>query len=150
MKLTAAHLKCDLMWYFRFKRQWVCADEVQNRDILVDCKKFFMEVEVKISKSDLVIGEAKKQKHERMWDNRFEANRFALCVPESMYLFAEEWILKTNPKYGLFVRLDNGDIWVRRTAKNLHDNYNLDFKEYLLKRLSSSIILKMRRMIYPV
>ena len=83
-KPTSLQIKYALMWYFRFQRQWICADEVYNggsiSDILVDTEKYTMDVEIKISKDDLIRGEAKKPKHKN-WHNRM-TNKFALCVPE--------------------------------------------------------------------
>lgn len=151
--VSSKDIKYALLNYFRFKRQWVCADEVMNgvfiADVLVDNNVWTMEVEVKVSKQDLIIGESKKttgwrgrgkKKHEEWPDRR--TNKFALCVPESLLEVAEKWIKDTNPKYGLFLYLPSkvapqDRIRVIKTAKSLHNNYNGErFKQAMLKRLS--------------
>lgn len=155
MKETEAdstRIKEALLYYFRFNRQWYCADEVSNgcfiSDVLVDTGKWTMDVEVKTSKRDLIIGERKKiggwghgkNKHAEWPIGR--TNKFALCVPEYLQEVAEKWIEETNPKYGLFIYLDNKyeiqrRIWIKQSAKKLHSNYDGKFKDKLLKRLSS-------------
>ena len=64
-KVTAFDLKLALLQYFRFKRQGVCVEEFRGADIIVDTGKEIIEVEVKITKADLINGEKRKQwKHE--------------------------------------------------------------------------------------
>lgn len=153
MDVTSTHLKCALMHYFRYKRQWICADEVRTgsflADILIDSGKWSMEIEIKISKYDLIQGEDRKRtcwghgkkKHDVWTTGR--ANKFALCVPEELSEIAEEWIEKTNPKYGLYVYNAKQWLWkdkilTIKSPKLLHDCYGKpDYKERILKRLSS-------------
>ena len=91
--IKSIHLKEGLFHYFRFKRGWMCADEVQSgrfiADVLVDTGEFTMEIEVKVTKNDLIGGEARKMtgwngkgknKHDEWSVGR--TNKFALCVPE--------------------------------------------------------------------
>jgi len=58
--ITSTHLKSALLHYCRFKRQWICADEVTSgqfiADVLIDTGKFTIEIEIKISKSDFING----------------------------------------------------------------------------------------------
>jgi hypothetical protein len=150
VEIHSGHIKTGLMHYFRLKRGWICADEVKSGafigDIIVDTGKYTMEVEIKTSKSDLVQGEAKKNvyfyenrvrkvrnKHDLWRESR--TNKFALCVPVSLKEVAEEWIDKTNTKYGLYVYTEEptqtyGIITYKR-AGFLHKNY--DPKKYLYK-----------------
>jgi len=53
-KITAFDLKLALMQYFRFNRQWLCVDEFRGADIIADTGKEIIEVETKITKSDLI------------------------------------------------------------------------------------------------
>lgn len=153
MNINSTYIKKGLMNYFRFKRQWICADEVTCgcfiADILVDTGKYTMEVEIKTSKSDLITGEAKKttgwrgrgkKKHEE-WPI-IRANKFALCVPKELKEVALEWIEKNNENYGLFVCYENKWDWekriyVHKRANLLHKEYgNIDYKYKIARRLS--------------
>lgn len=154
MNPDSHHLKEALMHYFRFKRQWICADEVRTgnwfiADVLADTGKWNIEVEIKTSKRDLITGEAKKNcgwrgrgknKHDE-WTTG-QPNKFALCVPEDLSEVAEEWINKTNKNYGLFIYLNKtwvqDRIWNKKTAKTLHKEYGkINYRERIAKRLSS-------------
>jgi len=159
-KITSLHLKYGLMDYFRYKRQWICADEIYSgffiTDILVDTGKWTMEVEIKVTKSDLLNGEERKvecgcNKHDHWPIGR--TNKFALCVPESLVGVAKQWIDRTNKKYGLFVYLGKSRsvdaIWVERRARSLHNEYsNVNFKQKLLKRLSSCRTLELQGLMF--
>ena len=145
--IHSGHIKEALMHYFRLKRGWICADEVKSGgsfigDIVVDTEKYTMEVEIKTSKNDLIRGEARKisnwghgkKKHDEWSTGR--ANKFALCVPENLKEVAEEWINKTNKKYGLYIfspnrRLAEDRISTYKRASFLHKNY--DPKRFLYK-----------------
>lgn len=153
--ISSTDIKYALMFYFRYKRQWICADEVHSNgflaDIFVDTNKYTMEVEVKISKSDLILGEAKKRtgwrntgklKHQE-WNIK-RANKFSLCVPEYLEDDAIKWIDTTNSKYGLYIYKNAYNIVTKKIAKLLHNQYNnINYKERLLKRLSSCRTLEL-------
>ena len=159
-KITSLHLKHSLMSYFRYKRQWVCADEVYSgvylADILVDTGTWTMEVEVKVTKSDLLHGEKRKGWYNRNKHDHWpigRANKFALCVPKNLKETAEQWIEQTNKKYGLFVYVDKkyvtDKIWVRQTARSLHSEYgNVNFKQKILRRLSSCRTLELQNLMF--
>jgi len=153
--ITSQHLKAALMAYFRFKRQWLCADEVcygYNRaDLIVITNNGSLEVEIKVNKFDLINGEenkttgyrfygAKKHKH---WSIN-NTNKFALCVPEDLEEEAQKWIQATNKNYGLFIYLDNqrwykNRIYVKRSAKLLHsETSKVEWKDKIIKRLCSA------------
>lgn len=151
--IDSHHIKEALMHYFRFKRGWVCADEVMSgnfiADILVDTGKLSMEVEIKTTKNDLYGGEARKMvgwkgrgknKHDEWVIGR--TNKFALCVPEYLVDDAIKWIEETNNKYGLYIYFDKGwiqdKIWTKKIAKKLHNEYgNVNYIERIARRLSS-------------
>lgn len=139
------------MHYFRFKRGWVCADEVYSGnfigDIIVDSGMWTMEVEIKTTKSDLITGEAKKNtrwgkginKHDEWPVGR--TNKFALCVPESLAEVAEEWIKDKNNRYGLYIfsggYFPQDKISTKKTPLKLHSEYkNVDYLYKIAKRLA--------------
>lgn len=153
MLVNSSEIKTGLLHYLRFKRRWICADEVYSgdfiADVLVDEGSFTMEIEIKISKSDLFQGEAKKttgwrgrgkKKHEEWPTTR--PNKFALCVPEYLVDDALKWIEENNKRYGLFVYKPNSfperSIRVKKTALKLHKNYDkLKHLKKIARRLSS-------------
>lgn len=152
---------CALLSYFRFKRQCICANEVSlmtgRSDVLVDSDSGLLEIEVKISKSDLWNGEkAKKIKHELLSSIKEEnlnryilPNKFFICVPTSLVSEAIKWVEATNPKYGVLEFRENIGCWniwsdyifVIRSAKTLHNKYQENVLKRIAKRLSSENIL---------
>ena len=148
VKYKSSELKYWLMSYFRFTRQWICADEAWNggylADVLVDTGKDTIDVEIKVTKSDLWYGENKKGKH-RVWSPHM-TNKFALCVPEYLLETAKQWIEETNPKYGLYIFQPDTcgqNIITIITPKRLHENYSKRYKDIIVKRLCSALITKM-------
>ena len=89
--INSSHIKEALMHYLRFKRGWVCADEVYSGnfigDIVIDSGKWTMEIEIKTSKSDLIIGEKKKT---TSWNGRGKRKH-------------DEWHIGRNNKFDVFV-----------------------------------------------
>lgn len=159
-KITSTHIKTALLSYWRFKRQFSCGDEVSvcytSMDIMVDTGGFLFEIEVKISKSDLVQGEKRKDKHERYGhiddgkmtrQAKYIPNQYFICVPSELVEVAKEWCDKTNSKYGVleykhkFLGYHKWEdqIKVARRAKFLHENpITTHQKEQLIRRMSSS------------
>lgn len=155
--ISSLHLKTALLYYYRFKRQYTCVDEVcssfnEIADILVDTGKEIYEIEIKISKSDLN-AEKKKQKH--MKSDMGGANKFYLCVPTELIPYAEKWIQEVNPKYGLigfasesykkdreqygdYNKWDTYRFFVKQ-ASSLHKNYNKKLKDRIISRLGSAL-----------
>lgn len=113
MNITSIHLKAALLTYFRFGKQYVASDEVGtmegNADIMVDTGKLLIEVETKISRSDLFQGEKRKaSKHElfkaltpEKVNGKAIPNHFYIAVPTELLPDAEEWVLANNRKYGI-------------------------------------------------
>jgi len=116
----------------------ICAPEMHTGDIMVYDPPWVHEIEIKVSKSDLLHGEAKKEKHG--FDNRMR-NKFSLCVPMKLKETAEEWIAKTNKRYGLIICTENEYlrevIWIKKSAQLLHQRKDLRFTHSLLRKLSS-------------
>ena len=107
--MNSSEIKHALMYYFRFKRQWICASECLNNDVMAITNKDIIDVEIKINKYDLWKGEAKKSKHifykREMpeWFKFHHANRFYICVPKNLEEEAINWVKETNNKYGIII-----------------------------------------------
>ncbi len=162
MYITADIIKTALLSYYRFKKFHTCTDEaicyIENEtcDVLVDKMNTFHDIEVKISKSDLLKNETKKMKHKvyrDINDNIDVPNQFSICVPTHLLKEAERFIKSTNKNYGLiefnadkFKEILESDcisrivetITIVKPAKLLHSNYSLKLKGLLYKRLCSA------------
>lgn len=154
------------MSYWRYKRQFVCADEVgvclTDADIMVDTGGLLFEVEVKISKSDLIQGEKRKDKHQRYGaitkgsadvKCKYVPNQFYLCVPTSLVEVAKEWVKATNKKYGVLEYIEMSVPWedrikVAKKATFIH-NYPItaDQRNRIVRRLSSARAMTFRDLI---
>lgn len=169
-EINSYHLKVALMHYYRYRRQFVCCDEVTSfggeiADILVDTGKYFIEVEIKTSKSDLR-AEKNKAKHKKneLGQTSLErgkcCNCFYLCVPSKMADYAENWIKEVNPKYGLILFNSNRfnkieelksnhifDEYVTtvKRGKKFHNNYSIKLKQNMSRRMSSALTLAYTR-----
>lgn len=147
---SSYQIKAALMWYYRYRRNMICAPELHCADIMVYDGSFTHEIEIKISKSDLWNGEARKDKHASyakgrfMWGTVGMPNKFSVCVPMALLETTKEWVLKNNKKYGILVCANSqfiGDaITIVRTAKNLHDDHDRRFNYSLLRKLSSMAV----------
>lgn len=149
-----------MLSYWRFKRQFNCADEVSvcytSMDVMVDTGGFLFEVEVKTSKSDLVQGEKRKDKHKRYSEIgpgsadvkcKYIPNQYFICVPTELVEFAKIWCEKTNSKYGVLeYRPDHhygykweDNIRIAKRAKFLHE-YPITphQRQEMIQRMSSA------------
>ncbi len=157
MSVGALHLKTALLYYYRFKRGYLCVDECysgcrEKADILIDTGKAIFEVEIKLNKADLY-KEKKKKKHKA--DSFRGANNFYLCVPTELVEFTKKWIKEVNPKYGLIEF--NSQYYIERKARygithwdkclrfkirarQLHTEYNKRLKNNIIKRLPSALV----------
>lgn len=159
--ITSLHLKTALMAYWRFKKQSLCCDEVSfaggNSDILVDTGKEVIDIECKISKSDLK-ADIKKPKHEANKNqlSRYISvpNKFYICVPTSLVEEAKKWTEEVNINYGVIefseVKYEQYKNWDRywdkmvkiiKKAKILKEEYKSK-KEEISYRLNSALINK--------
>ncbi len=157
--MNSKHLKCALLSYFRYKRQYICVDECnsgfnEQADVLVDTGTLFLEIEIKVSKADLC-AEKNKTKHKAFkgdYINKFNmhvkpewgANKFSLCVPEELKDYALKWIEEVNPKYGLIIYLNNSRVWEDRlqfvkNARFIHKEYNEKKRIIMMDRLASAL-----------
>lgn len=154
-------MKLALLQYFRLKRQWVCVDEFYGADIIVDTGKEIIEVEVKVTKSDLINGERKKATKHQLYKrghsyNIFcHPNKFLFCVPEKLVDIALGWANEINENYGVigfdtktFEKeiLDNAVYWlsnncflrIAKSAKSLHGDYS-NLRWNIAKKTSAKI-----------
>lgn len=165
INISSLHLKTALLYYYRFKRQYVCVDEAYSNfneiaDVLIDTGKNIYEIEIKTSKGDLN-AEKNKKKHkvyEEGWkkiQKEKGANKFYICVPTNLMPYAEEWIKEINPKYGLIEfkstryleyrkrwAVYNWDqfLYFKKQASMLHKNYNKKLHDSIINRLPSALI----------
>ena len=160
MKPNSFIIKICLMSYFRFKRQWICVDEIHTgggelADIVVDTGTDVREIEIKIDKYDLWKGEAKKCKHQRASFRLI--NSFYLCVPTELVEEGLKWIGQVNPKYGLIefnsklLEEKGYRNWIhylnfKKKAQCLNPTYK-PMKEQIAKRLNSALITQYERII---
>ena len=154
--MNSTEIKHALMSYFRFKRQWICASECMNNDVMVDTKKAILDVEVKISKSDLWRGEAIKPKHNKYktigkvepnkptWWKNYTPNKFYICTPPELNKEAIKWVKATNSKYGIIICTKTGfypyDIFISKSAQILHKRYSESLGASIAKRVCSENI----------
>lgn len=155
VNISSLHLKTALLYYYRFKRGFICADEVyttchEKADIVVDTNERIIEIEIKISKSDLR-AEKKKKKHKE--GARLGANNFYICVPTELVPCGEKWIEEVNNKYGLIEfdveRYEKEKKWMqqkwdqflhfRKRPSMLHEKYYKRIHNAILKRLPSAL-----------
>lgn len=162
LTLTSDIIKTAVLSYYRFRRHWLCMDEVfggvanEISDVLVQSPKGYYDVEVKISKYDLWNGEMKKHKHRRLLKPTIDrwgygVNYFVLAVPESLIGEAIAFCETTNKKYGILGFDEEGwnakrhhdiakYVWVVRTPKLLMKEIPSGMEKVLLQRLSSGYI----------
>lgn len=168
MNITSEEIKLALMHYYRFQYGYICVDECDTvrgkpADILVDTGSEIIEVEVKISKNDLIEGEkVKKIKHllyETSKNSVNNPNKFLFCVPSYLVDDAIPWVKELNPKYGVIeydekgfrrvleysrksvnYTMHNCFLCVRKSAKKLHEQYDNKLRWKISKRLASKTI----------
>ncbi len=148
--MTSTEIKHALMYYFRFKRQWLCASECLNNDVMAITNKDIIDVEIKISKYDLWKGEAKKSKHNLYkimpeFYKTFHANRFYICVPLELEEEAKKWVAETNKKYGIIIYHPDmhyiNAIFIKKPAKTLIDgSINKGLERHVMMRVCSENI----------
>ena len=147
-KLDSYFIKTALIHYWRFDKQCIAVDEYSNIDIAVITNgNYFIDCEVKISKSDL-LNDFKKDKHflykngYSEWCDRFPGlqkypdslelvpNRFYFVVPVELKDIAIKEAARLNSNYGvLSIQATSLDlrygynqfsIYTEKNAKHLH------------------------------
>lgn len=166
MKTTAFEIKLALLEYYRFGSQCVSVDEFNGADVVADTGKEIIEIEVKISKSDLIHGEKRKLKHFAYKRgnpyHRCYPNKFLFGVPMDLVPVAEKVIAELNPAYGIigfdtgafeshatehysFIPYLKNYLCVMKRARRLHTNYNARQTRLIAKRASSKLITLMQK-----
>ena len=113
-------------------------------DILCYNKNEVIEVEIKISKSDL-LHDIEKKKHlkysvGKVWNM---PNKFYYCVPYQLEKDALNLIKKINPNYGLIIidtNLEKDNIVFIKRAKCLKEKIEPKMPYYINYRCSSELI----------
>ena len=156
MKVTSSEIKYALMWYLRFKRQWLCASECMDNDVMAITDKDIIEVEIKVSKYDLWKGEARKSKHKRMLEpsvgfRMYMPNRFYICIPIVLEEEAKLWVEQINKKYGIIrysPELASGyAISIAKTAFTIKEEVNKNLEKTIMMRVCSENIGLMNRVL---
>jgi len=165
-EVTAFDLKLALLQYFRFRRQCICVDEFHGADIIADTGKEIIEIEVKVTKNDLINGEKKKaRKHQNYKLGHsfllLKPNKFLFCVPEFLVEAALALANDINENYGVIAfdakRLerkikDNSAVYsqasnyflrMAKSAKKLHEGYSPDLRWSIAKRASAKLTSQM-------
>jgi len=149
-KVTSFEIKTSLISYFRFQRQWLCAEEVQFAgglaDILSDTGEDIIEVEVKLTKNDLYRGEKKKEKH----ITGIKSNRFYICAPSYLINDVLKWVEETNKNYGVIEYQSYLNLVIRRSAKPFNRPYDLTIRKKIEMRLSSMLYTYMNKICHDL
>ena len=147
-KITSLEIKHAVMEYFRFKRQWICASECMDNDVMAITDKYNIEVEIKITKYDLWKGEARKSKHKQYASisttrnygfSSYVPNKFYICIPENLKEEAIKWVQEINPKYGI-IEYKWGNVYIIKKAQILRKEFNKIFEKAIMMRVCSENI----------
>lgn len=145
-KITALDIKYTLMYYFRFKRQCICATECLNNDVMVITDKDVIDVEIKINKYDLWKGEERKFKHKQYKNmssktyKNFMGNRFYICIPKYLEDEALKWVKATNDKYGIITYYGKHQTYITKRAKSLIKGVSKQLEKSIMMRVCSENI----------
>jgi hypothetical protein len=122
-----------------------------NNDVMVIAKRGIIEVEVKLSRSDLWTGEEKKDKHKRYKQNIeygscnwYIPNFFYIGVPPELNEDAFKWVNSVNERYGVIVCKEREfipyELIFYKHAELLKSNFDIEMKEKIMKRVCSENI----------
>ena len=156
----AKDLKVAVLSYYRFGKQSICIDEFNGADVIVDTGTEIIEVEIKVTKSDLINGEKAKASKHKLYASGHgyqwcRPNKYLFCVPTELVQEAADWAAELNPKYGVLsfdtqgflnrlnrgVSLRAGDlIYTHKRPSRLHDGYPEKLRWLIAKRASSKVI----------
>lgn len=148
--MTSHDVKSKLLAYWRFKRRYqFIATEcgTYNADILIANDKEIIEVEVKVSKSDLK-NDFKKRKH-KIYANgksKWIPNKFYFGVPIELEDYAKE--LCEGTPYGV-IRVQDGKYSpyrdfckISKKAKKLTTKLNEELIHKIVLRMGSELITR--------
>lgn len=166
MKTTAFEIKLALLEYYRFGSQCVSVDEFNGADVIADTGKEIIEIEVKITKHDLVNGEKQKRLKHICYGQgrpfkRCYPNKFLFAVPMDLVEVAEHVVFDLNPKYGIigfdaeafeahvqgnsFVPYLKNYLCSMKRARRLHTNYGRRQTRLIAKRCSAKLITLLQK-----
>lgn len=158
MKVTSEIIKTALMHLYRFKKGYLVATEFGYELGIADVMTLskdneVIEIEVKISKSDLLSElKHKEEKHrvlKEAQESKWAPNRFFFCVPTFLVQDTIEFCEATNPKYGViefdndhgFIKHPEKLLSVARKSQKLHSKDRSKwFREYVMKRMNNDLV----------
>jgi len=164
-KSTSTELKMSLMHYFRYKRQGLVATEVDLghngvSDVLAYVEDKVIEVEVKVSISDLKSEFINKTKHyafaKSVTDKYIQRyhipNLFYFCVPIDLFEKTEKILDENKSNAGIMVydptagkKFRQGRpmdfISIQRKSKMLHNQVLPEIKERIISRICSEVCI---------
>jgi hypothetical protein len=165
MEVNSNVIKCAVMSFFRFKKGYLCCSELSYSlgiaDVIAinDTTGEVIEIEIKISKSDLLNeNKHKEPKHKLLKEAElyeddtypnYTPNKFYFCVPTYLVKEAKEYSLDMNKDYGILEfdsthihKLPEHSIFYRKPAYKLHKAcVGSFFKESLIKRVCNDNIV---------
>lgn len=130
---------------YRFNKSFhLVASEVLNADVMVANDKKCVEIEVKISKQDL-LDDFKKSKHVKYLNynkdtsNGLIPNQFYFCVPSELVNNALE-LVKDLP-YGVIRYISSQSVCVEKRAKFIHkEKPSCYLQRVILLRMGSELV----------
>jgi hypothetical protein len=154
-------IKAALLYYYTFQRcsKLVCTelwDGFGIADVIILKDKIVTEIEIKISKSDL-LNELKKgkeilnyglvTKHDQMYNNIMPTpNKYYFCVPTELLEYTIDFANKLNPKYGVIEFKDTiiqKCIKIRKKAYVIHTKDNsINYERRMLQRIPNDLVNK--------
>lgn len=149
--MNSLECKVKVLHYFRFKRRYLyIATEAGkfNSDILISDGEQIIEVEVKISISDLK-NEIKKKKHKiyaspTSYYSKFLPNYFIFAVPESMLEKAKKYIRETDGLISIFEKPIGAKsetyCKIIKKPKLITEKFSVSLHYELLLRMGSELI----------
>lgn len=151
--MTSKTVKAVVLAYYRYKRGYFVSTETHVShgiaDVLAVSKdlKISVEIEVKVSKSDLKNEWINKStKHSRLQDdtNRYGLipNYFYFAMPSALYSEALQDSIDLNghTSYGIIIVNDNHQVEIVKQAKRLNKSTNKQLAHNLFLRATSELV----------
>lgn len=127
-KIDSKVIKASLLYYFRYLRNQICSTEYSYRCMdfaTITKNELLKEVEIKISKSDLLADKKKRKHHFYKNISTYYVksvifpNYFYYCVPTSLIDEAKLLIDEINDKYGLIEYIEDKHNYARALEKRI-------------------------------
>jgi hypothetical protein len=151
--MNSKEIKTKLLHYWRFRRRYIyCATEVGKfkADILVSNGEEILEIEVKVSRGDIV-QEKKKKKHfiyhnPSTWYSQFVPNKFYIAVPKNLVPIVTD--LTINKNYGIVqvkkkqITKNRKEVYCKiiKQAKIIYPKFNEKLHRQIIMRMGSELI----------